>query len=265
VEEPALAEYRHYLERSLRVAPHLLGEAEERIIMAKDKTGVNAWSKLQSKWLSSRQFRPVVRGKESVLTMGELVPLIYSPDRETRRAAYLAMGTELGKDQLLWTDALRTIWTDHMQMCKLRKYPSPLTSSLIANDVEEDAIHALMRVVVANAPLVQRYFRLKAKLLGLEKLGNWDLRAPLPDAPEISWTWDEGKELMRVRAQAAAVERSEYSCLAGDLGMIHRCIRLMAIQMKHPAAEQVKAGEGVEIIVVTTPDDGPLAIVRHDE
>ena len=196
VDRPELADYRHYLERSLRVAPYLLSEAEERVIMAKDQTGISAWSKLQSKWLSSRQFRPVVRGKETVLTMGEIVPLIYSPDRETRRAAYHAMGTELGKDQLLWADALRTIWTDHIQMGRLRHYPSPLTSSLIANDVEEDAIHALMRVVDSNAPLVQRYFLVKARRLGLERLGNWDLRAPLPGSPDRTWTWDEARDVM---------------------------------------------------------------------
>jgi oligoendopeptidase F len=138
----------------------------------------------------------VIKGEEKVLTMGELVPYIYSADRETRKAVYLAMGTTLGTDQLLWSDALRTIWTDHLQMCKLRRYPSPLTSSLIANDVEEGAIAALMRVVDANAPLVQRYFRLKAGLLGLDVLGNWDLRAPLPNAPDERWTWDQAREMM---------------------------------------------------------------------
>lgn len=196
VDDPALADYRHYLERNLRVAPYLLSEAEERIIMAKDQTGIEAWSKLQSKWLSTRQFRPVVRGEEKVLSMGEMVPLIYDPDRATRKAAYGAMGATLGVDQLLWADALRTIWTDHTQMCKIRQYPSPLTSSLIANDVEEESIAALMRVVDSNAPLVQRYFRLKAGLLGLEILGNWDLRAPLPDAPDETWTWDQAREVL---------------------------------------------------------------------
>ena len=96
VEDPSLSDYSHYLERSLRVAPHLLSEAEERIIMAKDQTGVTAWSKLQSKWLSSRQFHLVVKGEEKVLTMGELIPYIYSADRETRKAAYHAMDSTLG-------------------------------------------------------------------------------------------------------------------------------------------------------------------------
>jgi len=196
IDEPCLRDYKHYLERYLRIAPHLLSEPEERLVSAKDRTGVTAWSKLQSKWLSSRQFHMTVKGEEKVLSMGEMIPYIYDPDRATRKATYLAMGTTLGADRLLWADALAAIWTDHLQMCKLRSYPSPLTSSLIVNDVEERTITALMEVVRKNAPVCQRYFSVKAKLLGLDRLGNWDLRAPLPDTVDRQRTWEESRDLL---------------------------------------------------------------------
>jgi oligoendopeptidase F len=196
IDDPSLRDYKHYLERYLRIAPHLLSEAEERIVSAKDRTGVTAWSKLQSKWLSSRQFRMTVKGEERMLSMGEMIPFIYDPDREVRKAAYLSMGTTLGADRLLWADALTSIWTDHLQMCKLRSYPSPLTSSLITNDVEETTIAALMEVVRKNAPLCHRYFSVKARLLGLERLGNWDLRAPLPGTVDRERTWEETRDLL---------------------------------------------------------------------
>lgn len=196
VDDPSLGDYKHYLERYLRIAPHLLSEQEEKLISAKDRTGVKAWSKLQSKWLSSRQFPMSVKGEGKMLSMGEMIPFIYDPDRETRRAAYSSMGTTLGADRLLWADAMSAIWTDHLQMCKLRSYPSPLTSSLIDNDVEERTITTLMEVVRKNAPICHRYFSVKAKLLGLEKLGNWDLRAPLPDSVDRERTWDEARQLL---------------------------------------------------------------------
>jgi oligoendopeptidase F len=196
IDDPSLRDYKHYLERYLRIAPHLLSEAEERIVSAKDRTGVTAWSKLQSKWLSSRQFRMIVKGEERMLSMGEMIPFIYDPDREIRKAAYLSMGTTLGADRLLWADALTSIWADHLQMCKLRSYPSPLTSSLITNDVEETTIAALMEVVRKNAPLCHRYFSVKARLLGLERLGNWDLRAPLPGTVDRERTWEETRDLL---------------------------------------------------------------------
>jgi oligoendopeptidase F len=81
-------------------------------------------------------------------------------------------------------------------MCRLRHYPSTLTPSLIDNDVEESTILTLMRVVKRNAPLCQRYFQVKASLLGVERLGNWDLRAPLPHASDEVRSWDEAKELL---------------------------------------------------------------------
>ncbi len=196
IEDPSVGEYRHYLERYQRIAPHLLSESEERLVSAKDRTGISAWSKLQSKWLSSRQFRITVKGEEKVLSIGEMVPFIYDPDRAVRRAAYESMGATLGADRLLWADALSAIWMDHLEMCRLRSYPSPLTSSLIANDVDERTITALMEVVRKNAPLCHRYFGVKAKLLGLERLGNWDLRAPLPGTADRERSWEEARELM---------------------------------------------------------------------
>ncbi len=196
VDDPVLSDYRHYLERYLRSAPHFLTESEEKLIITKDRSGIRAWSKLQSKWLSSRTFRPVIDGKEMALTMGEAIPYIYSPDREVRRAVYHALGSTLGTDQLLWADALRAIWTDHQEMCRLRGYPSTLTPSLIDNDVEEGTITTLMEVVRKSAPLCQRYFRLKASLLGLDVLGNWDLRAPLPGSRDEVRSWQEARELL---------------------------------------------------------------------
>jgi oligoendopeptidase F len=196
VDNPVLADHRHYLERIVRSAPHVLSEPEERLIALKDRIGIEAWSKLQSKWLSSRTFRPVIGGQEKVLTIGEIIPYIYDPDRATRRAVYEAMGTTLTKDRLLWADALRAIWTDHHQMCQLRRYSSALTSSLIGNDVQMEEIQALMGVVRESAPLCQRYFALKARLLGLDRLGNWDLRAPLPDVVDEKRSWEEARDML---------------------------------------------------------------------
>ena len=196
IDDPALADYRHYLEKALRTAPYLLTEAEEKVIMAKDQNGVVGWSKLQGRWLSTRTFRMEVDGGERELTMGEIYTYMYHQDRDTRRRAYQAIGGTLARDEALWAEVLAAICGDHASMCKLRRYPSVLTSSLIANDVEAAAIDALMSTVARNADLCQRFFRLKARLMGLEKLGNWDLRAPLPHSPDLKFEWSEARELL---------------------------------------------------------------------
>ena len=85
--DPVLAEYKHYLERLLRRAPHMLSETEERLVIMKDRNGINAWQMLQGDWLSTRTFDIEVEGKVKTLPYGEIIGLYQSPDRDLRKRA----------------------------------------------------------------------------------------------------------------------------------------------------------------------------------
>ena len=196
VEAPTLAEYKHYLERTLKAIPHLLSETEERLVMAKDQNGVYSWSQLQGDWLSTRTFQLTVDGKERVLPYGEIIGYYQHQDRALRRQANKVVYQDLSKDEIVWSSAIRAICSDHLHMCEWRKYPSPMTQSLIANDIEQGAIDALMRTMMKNVDLYRRYLRLKAKLMKLPKLGNWDVVAPLPSTPNKAYSWDESRKLI---------------------------------------------------------------------
>jgi oligoendopeptidase F len=194
--DPVLNEYKHYLERTLRAIPHLLSETEERLVMAKDQNGVQAWSQLQGDWLSTRTFKMTVDGKERILPYGEIISYYQNPDRTLRKQANQVVYENLGKDEIVWSSAIRAICSDHLHMCEWRKYPSPMTQSLIANDLDQGAIDALMRTMMNNVDLYRRYLRLKAKLMKLPKLGNWDVIAPLPSTPNKVYSWDESRTLV---------------------------------------------------------------------
>jgi len=194
VEDPALAEYRHYLERILRNVPHMLSDTEERLILAKDKNGVYAWQQLQSDWLSTRTYEIEVEGEVKTMPYGEIIGLYQSPDRDLRMRANQIVYEDLGRDEILWASAVRSICADHLQVCDIRSYPSPMTQSLIANDVDQETIDSLMSTIVKSTGLYQRYLRMKARMMSLEKLANWDIVAPLPDAPEMKYTWEESRE-----------------------------------------------------------------------
>jgi oligoendopeptidase F len=71
-----------------------------------------------------------------------------------------------------------------------------MTQSLVVNDVDEETIHALMNTIEKDVGVYQDYLRLKAKVLGLKKLGNWDIIAPLPDSPERKFTWEESRAIV---------------------------------------------------------------------
>lgn len=189
VSDPLLEEYRHYLERKLRRVPHLLTEAEERLVMTKDKNGVNAWQILQSDWLGTRMFKIRVDGKEKVLPYGEIIGLYQSHNRDLRKKANQIVYENLGKDDIVWASAIRAICDDHLLTCELRKQPSSMTQSLIDNDVDQETIHGLMEAILKNVKVYRRYLRLKARLMGLKKLANYDIVAPLPKAPEAKYSW----------------------------------------------------------------------------
>jgi len=194
VTDPVLAEYKHYLERLLRRAPHMLSETEERLVIMKDRNGINGWQMLQSDWLSTRTFDIEIEGKMKTLPYGEIIGLYQSPDRDLRKRANQIVYENLGKDEIIWASALRSVCEDHVQMCKLRKYPTPMSQSLIANDVDQQTIDSLMRTIEKNVGLYRRYLRLKAKLMDLGKLANYDVVAPLPKAPEMDYGWRESRK-----------------------------------------------------------------------
>ena len=194
IKNRVLKEYRHYLERILRKAPHMLTETEERLIIAKDKNGINAWEILQSDWLSTRAFMITIKGKKKTLPYEQMTGLYQDADRGVRRRANQTVYEGLGKDDIVWASALRAVCEDHMQMCELRKYSTPMAQSVIDNDVDQKAIDSLMRTILKNVDLYRRYLKLKARLMGLAKLANYDLTAPLPNRPEKAYAWNEARK-----------------------------------------------------------------------
>ncbi len=194
VKDPALAEYEHHLERILRKAPHMLSETEERLIIMKDRNGISAWQMFQGDWLSTRTFDIEIEGETRTLPYGKIISLYQSPDRDLRRLANQTVYKDLGKDEIVWATAIRSVCKDHMQMCELRSYATPMTQSLIDNDLEQKTIDSLIKTIEKNVGLYQRYLHLKAQLMGLDKLANYDLVAPLPNAQQMDYTWEEGRK-----------------------------------------------------------------------
>jgi len=194
ITDPVLAEYKHYLERIVRRVPHMLSETEERLVIMKDKNGINAWGMLQSDWLSTKTFDIEIEGETKTLPYGKIIGLYQSPDRDLRKRSNQTVYENLGKDEIVWSSAIRAVCEDHLRMCELRKYPTPMTQSLIANDVDQQTIDSLVRTIEKNVGLYQRYLGLKAKLMGLDTLANYDMVAPLPNAPDMDYDWKEARK-----------------------------------------------------------------------
>jgi len=196
IENPALVNYRHMLERVLQLVEHQLSEVEEQIVIEKDQFGVNAWEELQSKWLNTRLFEVSVLGEKKTLSYGEANGLFAHPDRATRQSANQAIYGLLGRDGEIFSTALRSICNDWVAISKRRKYSSPMESSLISNNTQQSIIDNLLRTVEEGSAVYRRYLKLKAKLMGLPVLANYDITAPLSNIPEQKFSYTEAQSII---------------------------------------------------------------------
>ena len=196
ITDPALATYKHFLERLQRKVPHQLSETEEKLIIEKDQFGICAWEELQAKWLNTRMFEVNVEGKKQLLPYGATYGLFSHPERATRESAYKAVFSIVGKDGEIFASAFRNICNDWLSICEWRRYRSLMEASIIENDIDQQTIDNLLKAVEENVSIYQHYLKLKAKLMGLPKLGCHDIIAPLPDTPDIRFTFEQAKDLV---------------------------------------------------------------------
>jgi len=196
INKPILSNYKHILEKIKRKFPHDLTEVEEQLILEKDQYGIRAWSTLQSKWLNTRKIIVEVEGEKKELSYGEANALLNHPDRNTRISANKSIYSLLGKDEYIFSTALRSICADWVNISKRRKYDNPMHNSLIVNDTTQEIIDNLMKAIEEGVGVYRRYLNLKARILGFPKLNCADVRAPLPTAPHKRYSWKKAKELV---------------------------------------------------------------------
>jgi oligoendopeptidase F len=155
INDRALANYRHFLEKIARELPHQVSEAEEKLIIEKDQYGVKAWEEMQQKWLNTRVFKVKVEGKMKTLSYGEAFGLLSHHDRATRKSAVKSIGAVLGKDGEIFVSALRNVCNDWIGICERRKYESPMEASLIRDDLARQTVENLLKALEEHAPLYQ--------------------------------------------------------------------------------------------------------------
>jgi oligoendopeptidase F len=186
---PEIAEYRHYLEAMRRFKPHTLSEKEEQILNQKHLTGSLAFEQLYEELTGSLRFKLRIDDEERELTDGEVMALLRHPDRDLRERALTTFLETHAHHSLVLTAIFNTLLLDHKVDCELRHYDDIVLPTHLANEIAPATVEAMMQAVERHYPLAQEYFRLKARLLGLDTLKNTDLYAPIAaEAEEIPFT-----------------------------------------------------------------------------
>ncbi len=195
LKDPALARRRHLLESMRRYRPHLLSEPEERILAETANTGRNAWSRLFDEILAGMRFSVQRDGETRELSEEEVLSLLYEPDREVRREGARALTEGLKRNSRVLAFLFNTLVQDKSVDDRLRSYPVPMRSRNLANEIPDESVESLLSACVDRYPLVARYYRLKAKLLGLPSLADFDRYAPLPQAAGTR-SFDEARRIV---------------------------------------------------------------------
>jgi oligoendopeptidase F len=186
-----LAFCRHYLASARRYRPHLLTEPEERILSDKSMTSTSAWVRLFSELTSAITVE--LDGQTIGLEQG--LSQLQSPDRDVRRAAAEAVTAGLEPGLRTRAFVFNTLLVDKSVDDRLRKYPSWIASRNLANEASDASVDALIDAVQSRADIPQRWYALKAQLLGLPKLADYDRMASVADTDE-EFGWSEARELV---------------------------------------------------------------------
>jgi oligoendopeptidase F len=179
----ASGDYRYWLEEMRHFKPHTLSEAEEKIVNIKNVTGVNALTNLYDTITNRYAFKLTVDGEERELTRGEVMVYARSSDPNLRSAAYQELYRVYGEDGPILGQIYQTIVRDwRNEQMELRHFTSPIAARNLSNDIPDEVVDTLLAVCQRNAGIFQRFFQMKARLLGIPRLRRYDIYAPVAKA-----------------------------------------------------------------------------------
>jgi oligoendopeptidase F len=200
-----VARYRHYLEKARARRPHQLSEPQEQVLAATAPTGRAAWVRLFDEQTSA--VRVDLDGDQVALEVA--LSRLGSPDRDVRQTAATAVTAALQPGLRTRAYIFNTLLADRMIQDELRAFPTWISDWNLGNEAEDAAVEALVQSVVARYDLPQRWYRLKARALGLERLADFD-RAASVGSTESFIPWDE----------ATAIVRDAYESFSPELAAI---------------------------------------------
>ena len=214
-----LARYRPVLDRMRAMRPYQLSDELETYLHDASVVGSSAWNKLFDETMAGLMFK--VAGEEDELNLEATLNLLTDTDRTKREAAARALAAVFDKNIKLFARVHNTLAKEKEIDDRWRKMPSAQHARHLSNHVAPEVVEALRNAVVAAYPkLSHRYYRLKAKWMGLDHLEIWDRNAPLPIEQPKTVNWTEARETVMGAYASFAPEMSDIAAPFFDKGWI---------------------------------------------
>jgi oligoendopeptidase F len=179
---PELGFCAHHLRNLRRYLPHQLSEPEERILTETNVTGRSAFQRLFTEQTSALEIPLPDRDEPASLEEG--LSRLQDPDRDRRREAAQAVTESLRRDLRSRAFVFNTLLQDKATKDRLRSYPHWLASRNLANEASDESVEALIEAVQGRYDLARRWYGLKARLMGLDRLAHYDRMAPVSDSDD---------------------------------------------------------------------------------
>ena len=190
---PELAHYRPWLMDLRKERPYQLDDKIEQLFHEKSVTGRGAFNRLFDETMAGLRFD--VDGEE--LAVEPALNLLVSPDAETRKKGAKAISKTLGENIRTFTLITNTLAKDKEISDRWRGFDDIAASRHLANRVEPEVVNALVASVEEAYPrLSHRYYAMKAKWMGMDKLNYWDRNAPLPESDTKLIAWDNARNIV---------------------------------------------------------------------
>ncbi len=173
--------------------PYQLSEEMERLLFEKSVSGARAWNRLFDETMAALRFP--FQGEE--VTMSDILDKLSSTDGAVRREAAKSMGNVLGENIRLFSLITNTLAKDKAIEDQWRGLERPISGRNLSNLVEDEVVDALISSVKDSyGDLSHRYYALKAKWFGVDKMDYWDRNAPLPEDTDRKIPWQEAQDIV---------------------------------------------------------------------
>ena len=197
---------RHHLRMERRYRPHLLTAPEERIVTELSLTGGGAWSRLFDELTSA--IRVDLPGSEEPVALDVALSGLFDPERDRRREVAEAVTSALEPGIRTRAYAFNTLLQEKSTMDRLRSYPHWLATRNLSNEASDESVQALVEAVRSRNDLARRWYRTKAKLLGLERLADYD-RMAVVGADDEAIGWEDGRRIVLETFDSVSPRMSE--------------------------------------------------------
>jgi oligoendopeptidase F len=189
-------DFHYYLEEMRHFKPYTLSEPEEKVVNLKNVTGSQALVTLYDSITNRYVYKLEVAGETKELTRGQIMAYVQGPDADLRAAAYQELYRVFAQDGPILGQMYQTRVRDwRNENLTLRKFGSPIAVRNLSNDIPDQAVDTLLKVAGENTGIFQRYFKLKAKILGVKKLRRYDIYAPVAKS-EKQFPFDSAAEMV---------------------------------------------------------------------